>query len=150
MGQAFTVSINVQPSDTVQVYAVEEDIPRDWTVSVDDPGFFDETNNKVKFGPFMDNEARTLSYQITSPPGVSGEYAFSGIASFDGADMEISEDTAVTVVGADLNSDGKADLSDAIRILRVLAGFDESDVNWNQDEKIGISEAVRILQGLAM
>ena len=150
MGQEFTVTISVKPSDTVQVYAMEEETPQEWTVSVSDPGFFDDVNNKVKFGPFMDNEERTLTYQITSPRGASGEFSLSGIASFDGSDLEISENSTVTIVGADINDDGKADLADVILALRISAGFDGFEVNRNEDEKIGIAEAICILQKLAM
>jgi len=150
MGQEFTVTVSVKPSDTVQVYAMEEETPQEWTVSVSDPGYFDAVNNKVKFGPFMDNEERTLTYQITSPRGASGEFSLSGIASFDGSDLEISENSTVTIVGADINDDGKADLADVILALRISAGFDDFEVNRNEDEKIGIAEAICILQKLAM
>ncbi len=151
-GQTFTVTLTVIPADTVKYYAVEEEIPQGLTPSVSDPGFFEKDTRKVNFGPFTGHEAQTLTYTIT--PDISGEFTLKGIASFGGADLEISGDSKVTVRGGDVNADGKSDLADVILALKISAGFTESGVNLNADtdgdETIGIAEAIRILQKLAM
>ncbi len=150
-GQPFTVTVSVSPADTVTFYAVEEEIPPGLTVSVSDPGFFVEGSRKVKFGPFVDHEARTLSYTIT--PAVSGDFTLKGTASFDGIDLTISGNDTATAAG-DINSSGKADLADAVLAMKISAGYAETNANLNADMdgdgQIGIADAVSILQKLSM
>jgi hypothetical protein len=72
-------------------YAVENTVPSGWLVSdISDFGVSDTINNKVKYGPFFDNQARTLTYRITPPGTASGTYLFEGIASFDGMNKTIA------------------------------------------------------------
>jgi len=150
-GQPVTVTLTVTPADSVTFYAAEEEIPPGLTVSVGDPGFFEEGSRKVKFGPFTDHDARTLSYQIT--PAISGDFTLKGITSFDGIDLTVSGNDTATAAG-DINSSGKADLADAVLAMKISAGYAETNVNLNADMdgdgKIGIAEAVCILQKLSM
>ncbi len=130
-GQAFTVSIAVTPSSSAMVYAVEDSVPAGWTVSsVDNAGAYDSVNNKVKYGPFFDNTARTFTYQITPPATASGSYTFTGTASFDGSvniaitgDRTVSDGTIAAEIKGDVNGDGKLDLQDVIYILQILTGI---------------------------
>lgn len=87
----FTVTIIVTPSNDVSSYVIEDNVPQGWTVfDINQSGSFDAVNNKVKYGPFFDNAARTLIYQITPPAEAKGNYDFTGIASFDGSSIEIT------------------------------------------------------------
>lgn len=134
-GQPFTVTLTVSPADTVVAYAVEEELPLNWrnvsSSSINESGEFDSVNNKVKFGPFTDKEQRTLTYQVT-PPNILGDSVFKGIASFDGANLDIEGNNSVTN-GGNVNTDSKADLADAILALKIAAGFAESGINLNAD-----------------
>ncbi|MBI4664679.1 MAG: PQQ-binding-like beta-propeller repeat protein [Verrucomicrobia bacterium] len=89
--EAFTVRTTVTVATGVAVYAVEERIPAGWTVSdLSHNGEFDAVNSQVKWGPFFDNTARQLSFQV-SPPATSDErVTFAGLASFDGVNLPIS------------------------------------------------------------
>jgi len=151
-GETFTVTVSVSPADAVLAYAVEEEMPPEWSVSVGDPGHFDDVNHKVKFGPFMDNEARTLTYEVTPLLDAAGSFAFSGTASFDGENLRISGNDKVTISG-DVDGDGKTDLADLISILKILAGFDGTTANLiadiNGDGKIGLAEAIFFLEKLS-
>jgi len=92
-GTPLLVSISVTPSPTTKAYAVEDAPPTGWTVSdIKNAGIFDTVNNKVKWGLFFDNTARTFTYTATPPAGASGIKTFSGTASFDGTNVTISGD----------------------------------------------------------
>ncbi len=84
-GQALTVSIDITLNGTVNVYALEESIPTNWTLgTISDSGTFDSATGKIKWGPFLDGNNRTLSYQITPPASLEGAVGFAGSVSFDG------------------------------------------------------------------
>lgn len=90
-GVGITVTINVTPDAGTQVYAVEETIPLGWTVSsISTSGAFDSNNRKVKWGPFFDNAARSLTYVVTPPTGETGSKTFVGSVSFDGVGVGIA------------------------------------------------------------
>ncbi len=83
-----TVSLQATPDASVSVYAVEEDLPGGLTpYDITEGGTWDAANRKVKWGPFFDNAARTLSYSVS---GVAGVYPLSGVASYDGVNLETS------------------------------------------------------------
>jgi hypothetical protein len=87
-GVSNTVTITVTPCTNTSAYAVEDVPPTGWTVSgINNGGSWDSVNHKVKWGPFFDNTARTLTYQVTPPAGQTGVVQFTGTASFDGADQ---------------------------------------------------------------
>ena len=90
-GGGITVSITITPDAGTQVYAVEDTTPLGWAVSnVNNSGAFDSTNRKVKWGPFFDNAARTLTYLVTPPSGETGTKTFAGAASFDGVSLAVT------------------------------------------------------------
>ncbi|MGE0083652.1 MAG: hypothetical protein AB7S75_04460 [Desulfococcaceae bacterium] len=128
-GVAFTVSITVTPSSETEVYAVEDSVPAGWTVSsVDNAGAYDAVNSKVKYGPFFDNTARTLTYQITPSATGAGLHLFTGTASFDGVNARITGDRTVikegtVIIPGDATLDEKLDLQDVIYILQILTGI---------------------------
>jgi hypothetical protein len=88
--QPVRVCIAVEPDASTQVYAVEDSPPTGWTVdNINESGAWDSVNKKVKWGPFFDNQTRTLCYDATPPSGESGLKTFTGIYSADGADTPI-------------------------------------------------------------
>ncbi len=154
---AFTVSLAVTPSQSVQFYAVEDQLPAGWDVSaVSDNGHFDANSHKVRFGLFMDNQPRTLSYQVKSLSGSTDAPVFSGIASFNGVNVRINSvrgGGAQEPVPGDIDGNPGVTLNDAILALKVLAGMEPKTVattgDVNNDTKIGFEEAIYILQKVA-
>jgi len=92
-GRPLQVSLTVTPADNVQVYTVEEQLPRGWTVlreSLGGVGYVDEVNGKVKWRPFYDHLPRVLSYVVLPPTDAGFGVGFSGTASFDGLNVAVS------------------------------------------------------------
>jgi hypothetical protein len=89
-GVTMTVNLAVAPGAGVQVQAIEETPPTNWTVSaISHGGVFDTVTGKIKWGPFADAVARTLSFQITPPANAVGAKTFVGNAAFDSAAVSI-------------------------------------------------------------
>jgi hypothetical protein len=89
---------------------VEDRPDTGWVVSdISHEGRFDEATGKVKFGPFTDATARTLTYRVTPPADADGSHEFAGVGSIDGVDYFIGGDRFVrpgeTYHPADTNGD---------------------------------------------
>jgi hypothetical protein len=88
-GVALTVTAAVKCGN-IGAYAVEDQPPAGWQVSnISDGGVFDRVNQKVKWGLFLDNTARTLSYTLTPPANATGDVTFAGQGAFDGQPIAI-------------------------------------------------------------
>jgi hypothetical protein len=90
--RVMSVTVRSVPPNGAQVYAVEDQIPFGWVVangSISDGGAFDAGSRKVKWGPFFDSTARTLSYGI-NPKTNTALATFVGTASYDGVDVPIT------------------------------------------------------------
>lgn len=93
-----SVALEARPGDAVSVYAVEDLPPNGWAiVQITEGGIFDEATGKVKFGPFFDNQARTLSYVALPPLGFVGVGRFTGTASANGVSRVIGGDDRIIV-----------------------------------------------------
>jgi len=87
----FVVTLTISPANTVGAYAVQDLFPVGWVVTnINASGVVDSYNNEVKWGPFFNNTAQTLTYQITPPSNILGTNSFTGIASFDGTGIAIT------------------------------------------------------------
>jgi|GEM_PF-2928846 len=94
--QPIQATIQVNPDAGVGVWASEDIPPSGWTVAnISHGGVYDGFNKKVKWGPFFDNQARTLTYDTTPPAGTTGPQNFDGVGSFDGSNVPITGSTAV-------------------------------------------------------
>jgi hypothetical protein len=99
-GQAFTVSLAIQPKANTQAYAVEEMVPPGWMVSaISDAGVFHAPTRKIRWGLFLDAAPRTLSYAITPAPNTDGIRTFQGVASFDGVNVPIAGRRVISYAG---------------------------------------------------
>jgi len=97
-GTKLTVSLSVTPSFSSKNYAVEDTPPSGFTVSdISHSGTFESVSRKVKFGPFLDNISRTLTYSITPSANLTGNKTFTGIASADGMSLSILGDSAISI-----------------------------------------------------
>ena len=92
------VTIDVQPG-TAGAYALEENIPAGWTaLNVSGGGAFDEVNNAVRWGLYLDNEERTLTYQLIPPTNVVSVEQLIGELTLDGDVMTLEGDSSVIAV----------------------------------------------------
>ena len=94
--------IDVQPAVTTQVYAVQETIPVGFkAIRISHGGVFDARRNQIRWGPFMDHQSRSLSFELSGTNASAGYQELRGIASFDGVDRMIISKTAWTDQGDD-------------------------------------------------
>jgi hypothetical protein len=106
-----TVTIDVQPG-TAGAYALEENIPAGWTVlNVSGGGAFDEVNNAVRWGLYLDNEGRTLTYQLIPPTNVVSVGQLIGELTLDGDVLTLEGDSSVVAV----------DKANELRLATVMA-----------------------------
>jgi len=93
-GLGYVVTIEVLPKPGVDAYTAEEHPPAGWTVSqVSENGNFDVASGIIRWGIFLDDGVRKLSYQVAPPDERQGKYpVFEGAASFDGIDVPIHSD----------------------------------------------------------
>lgn len=83
-GVAFPASIALSPEPGVAFCVVEETLPVGWQVSAPSHGgFFLPELRRLRWGPFTDDEARTLTFTLTPPSNARGSVSFSGQAYFD-------------------------------------------------------------------
>jgi hypothetical protein len=132
-GVPFTVTIQVDPLPTSFTYAVEDLPPTGWTVSgISDGGAFDIVSGKVKWGPFLDNASRTLTYTVTPDSG-SGLRTFTGTVSFDGVNFPVLGARAISDVAGDVNGDGTLETLDLLALLEEIfattATWPNPDIN---------------------
>jgi hypothetical protein len=113
-GTPLTITLTVIPSESVEVYAVEERLPEGWTVhNVNATGSSDPRLARIRWGPFFDSTTRTFTYQATPPAVLVG--AFTGVASFDGRS-----------IGAEGLSDVSTPGTSATLTLRLVSASDST------------------------
>jgi hypothetical protein len=89
------VSLAASPAMGTSAYAVEDTLEAGLTaVNISAGGAWDSANHKVKWGPFFDDSARTLTYEVTGPDGT---YAVTGVGSFDGVSVPTTGDSSLTI-----------------------------------------------------
>jgi len=90
------VFLDVTPDSATQAWAVEDTPPAGWTIAaINEGGQWDAVNGKVKWGPYFDQQARTLQYQATPPDGTSGTQEFVGTMSLDGTNQVVSGESQI-------------------------------------------------------
>lgn len=84
-GSPTTVRLVVHPPRDTRAWAVEEAVPTGWAVSaLDETATFDPATSRIRWGLFLDDQPRTLTYDLTPPKESAGLALFVGEASFDG------------------------------------------------------------------
>ncbi len=105
--QPLAVSITVTPDTGVTSHEVEDTVPVDWVVSaISNAGVFDALDNAVKWGPFLDDSARVLSYTVTPPVNSIGIKTFTGQATFDGTVVATTGDRQIDEASPSPDADG--------------------------------------------
>lgn len=103
------VGVRVDPSDQTLAQAVEERIPEGVAVSlISHDGVFDQASRHLRWGPFLDNQTRILTYQAAIPSESRPSLSFDGAGSFDGISIPITglndRDPENTWIGLNLES----------------------------------------------
>jgi hypothetical protein len=130
------------PTDTAG-QAVEDSFPLGWSISqISHDGVLDTINQKVKWGPFFDDNGRVLTYVATPPATAHERVVFQGTASFDGLNISIFGERELTpgsrvFISAQGNSrtltvGGEAGRSYVVEVSTDL-------VNWTQLGMVTIS-----------
>lgn len=95
----------------MSAYAVEETLPAGLApYDISEGGSWDVVNRKIKWGPYFDNTARTLSYKLG---GIAGVYTLSGVGSYDGqsvlttGSVTIDLESSLRVAPSNLASPGQ-------------------------------------------
>jgi hypothetical protein len=89
------VQIAAQPGAAVRCYAVSDVLPAGLTPQqISGGGVFSAATGTIRWGPFLDAQARTLTYRLSGPDGT---YELSGTGSFDGFGQVTPGDTFVVV-----------------------------------------------------
>ncbi|MCZ7639540.1 MAG: hypothetical protein M5U12_27945 [Verrucomicrobia bacterium] len=84
-GSPTTVRLMVHPPRDTRAWAVEEAVPTGWAVSaLDETATFDPATSRIRWGLFLDDQPRSLTYDLTPPQEPAGLARFAGEASFDG------------------------------------------------------------------
>jgi len=98
-GETMPVTLSATPAASVSFYSVEETPPSGWQVGpVSDNGYYDSTNNKVRFGPFSDGLPRQLTYQVIPPFGDTGRKVFAGASFVQGSTRLVGGNELVDMV----------------------------------------------------
>ena len=98
------VPITIEAPAGASAVALELHVPRGWNVTaISDGGGWDESSRKVKWGPFMDDLSRTVTFKATRTGGAMSPKTdlatdatrptrFRGTVSFDGVNQPIAID----------------------------------------------------------
>lgn len=88
---SFGVTIRINPVLGVSAQAVEDQIPNELEVfSISHDGVYDESMRRVRWGPFLDDQPRSLSYTVSYFSTDRPPLRFIGQGSFDGNSVPIS------------------------------------------------------------
>jgi hypothetical protein len=98
-GGSLSVTNSVRIASNIVVYAVEDHVPNTCTATdINEGGFWDSSNHKIKWGPFFDSVPRQLSYRLLVAPNAAGPVVFDGICSFDGVEMSIQGNSSLSLI----------------------------------------------------
>jgi hypothetical protein len=93
------VTINVTPGAGVASYTLEEIVPEGWTVAdISGEGAFSPENSAIRWGLFLDNEGRTLSYRLIPRNGTAPDGTLLGEMTIDGDVLTVRGDAQVVPV----------------------------------------------------
>jgi alpha-tubulin suppressor-like RCC1 family protein len=134
----WVVSLRIEPAAGVSNYAVEESLPEGASVAnISHDGLWDAAARKVRWGPYYDDTARTLTYTVNFGASEAAQ-ALAGVASLDGRSVPIGGNLLVMPgangrpwLGVERAGDGALELLVFGAIGRVCQVEGSTDgVNW--------------------
>ena len=94
----FRVVVRAAPARGVSSYAVEERPPAGWAVhAIGEGGVYDPAMGIIRWGLFLDDQPRTLPYEVVPPRPGDATGTFAGRASFDGTEIVVGGASQVDV-----------------------------------------------------
>jgi hypothetical protein len=151
-----SVTISATPLGSVSCYAVTETVVPGLTPSgMSANGVWNSTNNTIYWGPFLDNQPRALTYELSGP---SGTFPLAGQGSFDGYSATVTGATAATIntayTGPATNYatcvsgpiSYSVDINPAPGVIVVNSA--SGTVNWGDGTQSAITQPVMTLQKL--
>ena len=161
-GEVVALKLAAKPTPRVKTYSVQDRVPAGWTViQVSDGGVFDPASGQVRWGPFADNQARELQYQVRSAADSPDRVQFEGEANFDaltypiGGTRQLQASSRLLVTQRSPNGEMQLRLNgrpgasytvsasaDLIRWTS-LGVMTELDGSWQFTDKSAVSETVR-------
>lgn len=92
-GETFEVELEIIPAKGTTVFAVSEIIPDNWTADqISHDGQLNSNQHTIHWGPFLGDEAITLTYQGIPNESASNQGNFLGAFSLDGVSQPIAGD----------------------------------------------------------
>ena len=148
-GSSVDVRLRIRPPADSSAYALEEAVPLGLTVrAVSHGGMYSEDHGVIRWGPFLDNEPRDLTYRLIAEDGSKSTDLFEGIVSFDGYDTLIEGDRAIATLRGDADRDGDIDVADYLQLVECFSGTatpipSDCDVfDFDGDGHVGLADLV--------
>lgn len=142
-GSPTTVRLVVHPPRDTRAWAVEETVPAGWAVTaLDEAAAFDPATSQVRWGLFLDDQPRILTYDLTPPSEPAALALFAGEASFDGTvepvrgnveALALRDGRLLRIKALERQADGRVQLvleGQADQLVAVEASADL--VNWTE------------------
>ena len=122
---SFEVQLSVGDLSNARAYGLEEIVPPGaWVGAISHGGVFNEAEGHIRW-IFLDNEPRTVTYEVAVLDGDLTAESFEGRLSIDGRSQPIRSAGIRLTPSADADGDGDVDLADYIALLGCLGGADE-------------------------
>ena len=101
-GSGSEVRLAVQPLEGTVVYVVEEAPPEGYAVAeISQDGELDEATGRLRWGPFFDDQPRSLSYSLERDDTQALSGTYSGMVSFDGLVVPVATGSVVDLESAE-------------------------------------------------
>ncbi|MCL4181642.1 MAG: immunoglobulin domain-containing protein [Verrucomicrobia bacterium] len=97
IGPQTQVTLVAQPQPGTSRYAVIDQPSAGPVDAISDGGHYDTVTGCVVFGPFADDQPRTLSYHVVLRPGTAGVMQLQGTATADGVTTPVLGDPSLRV-----------------------------------------------------
>jgi len=100
IGVPVEMTLQAHPQEGTLAYLVKDQVPEGVSILDAGDGVFDATTRVLRFGPFFDDQERSLSYSFAlSENSLQGVKRFQGSASYDGREVLASGTRVVQQVG---------------------------------------------------
>jgi outer membrane protein assembly factor BamB len=115
-----TIVLTVNPPPGVAYYVVEDMPPAGWSVTqISADGTYDPNLNVVRFGPFLDDTPRQLTYDVVPPIGENGVQFFVGRVLADG--FEFATGGSVQITDVPLHPADQTPVNSIVSLNEVIA-----------------------------
>jgi hypothetical protein len=95
---AAAVALEARPDTGTLAWSVQESLPQGYAVSaISDGGAYEAASRQIVWGPFFDDQPRTLTYSLNRIEPQASASPLVGTASFDGLSVEVSGARALSV-----------------------------------------------------